>query len=188
MELKSGNKGQVFVIAAVLFSSLAIVLFTTTADIQADQTQNTVKNFYENAFSKAPQKLNGALRENYSINTAKKHVYSYSQFVNRSSASKSIEFGASYFIVLPQKGKSLFINYRDSSEEVEIYTGDTGWSNTTIKPQQNLEKEFSTGTASFKLRLPEQDIEQNFTASGPRIFTWMRVSAQNQIWVNSKLS
>lgn len=186
MEVR-GSKGQVFVIAAVLFSSLAVLLFVTTVNVPSE-TQSAVKDFYENVFNGAPEKLNQVLEENYSIKNARRGIYSYSRFIDRSSASKGIEFGASYLIVLPQKGESVFINYRNSAEEIKLYTDNTNWDNTTVSSNQYIEKEFSSGKSDFKLVIPERDIDLKFTASSPRIFTSMKLSAQDQIWINSELS
>jgi hypothetical protein len=182
------DKGQVFIVAAVLFSSLAVLLFMTTADISQDQTQSTVKDFYENVFSGSSEKLNHALEENYSIKNARNSIYSYSRFIDRSSTSKGISFEASYFIVMPQKGKSVFINYRDSPEKFKLYNSDIGWENTSISANQYLERSFSAGKNNFRIIIPERDIDRQFTASSPRIFTLMKLSASNQIWINSEIS
>lgn len=188
MEINRDREGQVFVMAAVLFSSLAILLFVTTADISPNQSQDSVKEFYENAFSGAPETLNYALENNYSIDNSLKEVYSYSRFVDRSSTSKGIDFGASYLILLPQRGESVFINYRDSSEEINLYNSKTGWINTSVSSNQYLEEQFSPGKNDFRIIIPSQDIDRSFTAANPRMFTLMKMSSQNQIWINSELS
>lgn len=181
------SKGQVFIIAAVLFSSLTVLLFMTTT-FSTDQTQDTVKDFYKNVFSEAPEKFNHALENNYSIENSRNNIYSYSRFADRSSASKGINFGASYLIVLPQKGESVFINYRDSPEEIKLYISGNGWTNTSVSSEQYLHAEYTPGKTDFKIIIPARDIDQKFEAASPRIFTLMRLSAQNQIWINSELS
>lgn len=184
---RSNSKGQVFVIAAVLFTSLAVLLFTAV-DFTPDQTQDTVKEFYENVFHSSPEKLNQALKDNYSIRNARNEMYSYSRFVDRSSKSKGVEFGASYLIVLPQKGRAAFINYRYTKEAVKLYASSNGWTNTSVSSKQYFNKNFSPGKTSFQLIIPDRDINRSFTASNPRIFTAMRLSAKNQIWINSELN
>jgi len=77
-------KGQVFVISAVLFSSLVVLLFfLTTADTSQIQQQNTVRDFYDNVFNGAPEKMNSGLEKNYSIRSARNSIYSYSRFIDR---------------------------------------------------------------------------------------------------------
>lgn len=189
MELvRQRSSGQVFMIAAVLFSSLTVLLFVTTSDTSQNQTQYTVKNFYENTFSKTSETLNEALSENYSIDSARNHLYSYSRFIDRSATSKGIDFEASYLVVMPQKGKSIFINYRSTDEQARLYNSKTGWSNTSVSSRQYLEESFSAGKTNFQIVLPEYDVNRSFTASSPRIFTHMIISAQDQKWVNSELS
>jgi len=188
MERINNGKGQVFVIAAVLFSSITVILFITTADILPEEPKDTVKQFYENTFNEAPEKVNQALKDNYSIKNVRNNLYSYSRFVDRSSTSKGVEFGASYFIVLPQKGKGVYINYRDQAENIKLRISGNGWDNTTVQSNQYLEKSFSPGKTDFRLIISDRDIDQKFTASSPRMFTMMKVTAQNQIWINSELN
>jgi len=181
-------KGQVFVISAVLFSSLVVLLFLTTADTSQIQQQNTVRDFYDNVFNGAPEKMNSGLEKNYSIRSARNSIYSYSRFIDRSSASKGIKFEASYLVVMPQKGRSLFINYQDSSEKLRLYNSKTGWKNNTVTSKQYIENSFSEGSTDFRVLIPGKNVDRNFTATSPRLFSSMKVSAQNQIWINSELS
>lgn len=188
MELKNKSKGQVFIIAAVIFSSLAVLVFVTTMEISQETEEGAVRDFYRNVFNGAPENFNAALESNYSIENARNSIYSYSRFIERSSTSKGIELGASYFIVMPGKGESVFINYRDSPNQIRIYNSETGWNNLSIDSKKYVRNTFSPGLSTFRIVLPERDIDQNFTATSPRIFTSMRLSAQDQIWINSGLN
>ena len=188
MEINRVNrKGQVFVIAAVLFASLTVILFMTTSDISPEKDSGVVKKWFENSFQKVPKAFNGALEQEDSTSNARNHLYSYSRFVERRSKAKGVEFQAGYLTVFPGDGEAVFINYQDSSTNLDLEIN-SGWTNTTVGPDQHLEQSYTPGETDFRVVLPEHDIDQNFTASNPRVFSWMKMTGSDQIWINSGLN
>lgn len=180
------SSGQVFVIGAVLFASFIVILFLTADSFQGQQDSNAVKRWFENVLDNAPVELNQALEDEYSVDHARNRLYSYSRFVERSSVVRGIDFQANYLLVFPGKGKAVFINYRDSSQQLNLEI-DSGWTNTTVGSDQYREESFSPGKTDFRVDLPEQDVNRSFTASNPRIFSWVKMAGQDQVWINSEL-
>ena len=181
------SKGQVFTITATLLISLIIVLFISTIDVQPEQNSNNFRNWFENSFQNIPNVFNIAITEENTLNNAKKDIYSYNQFIERRSRSKGIDFTSSYFLVFPDSGEASFINYQNSEKEVNIMTG-SSWSNNTLGPKQELELSYTPGQTGFRLIIPSDDIDESFTASNPRIFGRMRMSSNDQVWINSGLN
>lgn len=181
------SKGQIFVIGAILFTSLIIILFLTTAELPPESDTGETKHLFENSMQKAPEKLNQAIKQNKSIETVSEHLYSLNRFIERSSISKGTEYGSSQLAVLPQEGKTVFINYRNSNEDLRLKINDD-WHNVTVLPKQQFTEGFDPGKTEFRIYLPEKGIDQKFTASSPRLFNMMKMSSQNQIWINSEIS
>lgn len=186
MELGS-SKGQVFTVTATLLISLIIIMFISTTNLQPEQDSSTFRNWFDKSFENIPNVFNSAIEEENSINNAKKDIYSYNQFIERRSRSKGIDYTSSYFLIFPDSGEAIFINYQESDKEVNIMTG-SSWSNTTVGPKQELELSYTPGQTDFSLIIPSDDIDESFTASNPRIFGRMRMSSNDQVWINSGLN
>jgi len=187
MEINNSSKGQVFTITATLLISLIILLFITTTDISQEQDSSTFKNWFDNSFQNIPFVFNGAIKEHNSIENARNDLYSYNQFIERRSRSKGIVFSSSYLLVFPKDGKATYINYQDSSIEINLKT-DSSWTNSTIDSMQNLKVSYTSGQTDFRLIVPSHNVDEAFTASNPRVFGRMRMSSNNQIWINSALN
>lgn len=187
MEVNNSSKGQVFTITATLLISLIILLFITTVDIPQQQDSSTFKNWFDNSFQNVPFVFNEAIEERNSIENTRNDLYSYSQFIERRSRSKGIVFSSSYLLVLPEDGEAIYINYQDSSIDANLKTG-SSWTNSTISSMQNLKVSYTSGRTDFRLIVPSHNVDETFTASNPRVFSRMRMSSNNQIWINSALN
>lgn len=189
MAIKFGKirKGQVFTIGAVLFASLIVIIFLTTGDLAPGTETGEVQGFFQNTFDKTPVELNQALKQNYTVPNARNRLYSYSRFIERRASSKGITFEAGYYIILPEKGESIFINYYDSSEDLKLQI-DGKWTNETVGSGQYTKQSFTSGNTSVRVKLPGRSVDNNFTVSNPKIFYHMRMSSDDQIWINSRLS
>lgn len=187
MELNKSSKGQVFTITATLLISLIILLFISTTNISQEQDSTTFKNWFDNSFQNIPEVFNGAIKEHNSIENARNDIYSYNQFIERRSRSKGIVFSSNYLLVFPEEGKATYINYHDSSVDFNLKTG-SSWTNSTIDSMQNLEISYSSGHRDFRLVVPSHNIDESFKASNPRIFGRMRMSSNDQVWINSALN
>lgn len=179
------RKGQTFVFSAIIFSSLIVLVHTSSLQ-QVDSPSLENKRFFESSLDEAPAAFNEGLENNYSRNTVKQELYSYNRVLDRTSKQKGIDFGSSQFLVLPEKGEALFINYRNSSEQANIYL-DGSWDNSSIESKQNREYSFSSGKVEASVELPDRNFEKSFNASSPRLMTLMRMNSDNQKWVNSQV-
>lgn len=175
-------KGQAFIMGSVVFSLLLILPFLATGpSIQGPGT--VTRHFFSHTLDKSSVALNEGLSENRSIGKAKRTVYSYDRFLERSSLEKGIDYYSYTLVVLPDKGEAVFINYFDSSLDVKLYTG--SWTNQTVAAKQSLVTSFSSGTVKVDLEVKGNNHE--FDAATPRMLKHSVMNSTGESWKNTLL-
>lgn len=181
------SRGQVFVISAVIFASLIFLVYTSSVGTNIEPESDTTKKYFESSLEQSSRAFNEGLESNYSLESVKRELYSFDRFVERSTESKGIDFGVSHLAVLPQKGEAVFINYRGSSETLELKINGS-WTNTSVTTRQNIEETFTAGKTEVRLKLPDRNFDSNFNASTPSVVTLMKMETDDQTWINTEAS
>jgi len=176
----SGRKGQAFIIGAVIFSLLLLLVFTTTGPKIVDQPAETQPYFFK-TLSESSSIFNSAMEENYSIRYVRSEMQSYDSFVERRSLEKGIDYSSYDIVVFPKKGEAVFTNKMDENLDVRLKTDD--WENdSSLGTGQSLNNSFPSGTISIDLRLAERDENHTFTASTPKLLKKSVMDSEGETW------
>lgn len=174
------RNGQVFVISAVIFSSLILITAFSYQQVTFNDQRSNTQFYFSSALEKQTEMFNTELGENYSIENIKKGTYSFNSFIESQAERKSIEYSAFQLLILPEKNSTLIVNYRDSETDFNYSTG--SWTNQTLQPLQNT---VITGNKNpRKLEVGELDISESFNASKPTLIGYMRMESESETWQN----
>lgn len=175
------KKGQVFSIGAIIFSSL-LLLTVFAFQGQEYRSGDTVKNYFSNLLEKQPEVLNQQLKQNYSAEKIERKMYSFNRFAKTASSRKGLEYSSFQLLVLPEKEKALFINYRPNSTTLNFTAGTS--TEITVQPLQNRETGISPDISSFKFYSGELDINETVEVDGPTLIGHMHIWNSDEEWRN----
>lgn len=177
------RKGQVFVIGALIFSSLLIATFSAI-DTSVESPESLFNTYYSQSLSETSTAFNNGLEESNDPDHLRRKLYSYDRFVESRASEKGVRYSSINFIVLPSKGEAVLINYRDQPTDVKIsLNGD--WTNTTVDAYQWLDLSFNPGTVGVRVKVENPPIDKSFDASTHRLMNYARMERENEIWSNS---
>lgn len=181
---KPRRTGQVFVMSAIIFSS--IVLLAVISTQQATTTNNNAdfQTYFQSILERQPEIVDAGLKNNYSIASAKREAYSFNRFVERRSTSKSLSYNALQLIMLPEKQEAVFINYRREMTSFNLY-GDS-WTNETLNPYQSAAFAIQ-GEGEYRLIIEEANVDRKFNASKPSIFSQIHIEEGETVLTDSIL-
>lgn len=180
------RKGQVFILSALIFSSLIVLVGFSYDSIVQTSGESTIKSYFDHSKNDHVQSFNHGLKDNYSVEYIKKNLYTTDRFIYRRSLSKGIDYNSINFFILPEKGTASIINYQEKEISPKIRIG-SDWTNTTVKAKQNREISFTPEDKEVKVILKDADIQKNFKASSPRLLNFIEMSKQNEKWRSSSL-
>ncbi|MFB6215535.1 MAG: hypothetical protein ABEJ72_00980 [Candidatus Aenigmatarchaeota archaeon] len=180
------RKGQVFIIGALLFSSLMLMVFFATGNVVQGQSSSLFQDYYSQSFSETATVFNQALEESSDPEYIKRELYSYDRFVEVRSNQKGIDYSSMNFFVMPQKGKAVLINYQDTSVEANV-SFDGNPQNVSVGSGQWHEFSFTKGTVKVVLETDKPFIDTNFDTSSPRLVNYARMARENEIWTNYRI-
>ncbi len=180
------RKGQTFIIGAVILASLVIMVYSSYSGFFTQPSTDETQRFFERTLHEPGDTFDRALKENYSVKYVEEELYSWNSFVDRRAREKGMEYGAVNLFVIPERGKTVLINYQDSAQEVNLtVNGDT--LRTEVEPLQKKEKSFSSSSASINLEMRDKGINRSFDAYNPRILTFTEISTTDERWRNHVL-
>lgn len=180
------KKGQMFVLAALIFSSLLLLVAFSYDDMVQNNEESNVKGYFELAKEEHVRAFNHALRENYSSQAVEKEIYSTERFILRRARSKGIDYSSVDVFILPEKGNLTLINYQESSLEPEIKIEDK-WYNITVGDKQKTTISFSPEPKTVEVKIESFDIDRTFTAYNPRLLSFLEMETGDELWRSTTL-
>lgn len=176
-------KGQVFILGSVLFSVFLLLVFTITGPSLLSAPTNT-QLFFSQTLEESSTSFNNALEQNHSSEHIERRLYSYDRFLERASRKKGIEYSAYNLIVLPSKGKAVFINLFPSSLDARLKTGGS-WTNQTVAPEQSFSTSFTPGTVHVKLVVDGRNESHSLDAATPKLVKHSVMNSTDESWENT---
>jgi hypothetical protein len=174
------RNGQVFIVSAVIFSSLILITAFSYQQITFNDQRSDTQFYFSSALEKQAEIFNAELKENYSEENIKKGFYSFNSFIDSQAERKSIEYSAFQLLILPEKNSTLIVNYRAAETEFNYSSG--SWHNQTILPYQNTVIEGENNLR--KLEVEELDISESFNTSKPTLVGYMKMKSESETWRN----
>ncbi|PSG98908.1 MAG: hypothetical protein BRC29_02145 [Nanohaloarchaea archaeon SW_7_43_1] len=176
------SKGQVFIIAAVIFGSLLILTFISIQQVFLVERGVSTQFYFEGALEQQSKVVDQAVAENYSSGNVRNELYSFNSFVNSTSSSKGIDYSAFQLTVLPEKETAVLINYRDQDTSYNFYNG--SWTNKTLEPLQYEEISVSEDREEFRFEAEKLNVSDSFNTTSPLLLGHVKVSTEYESWSN----
>lgn len=178
----AGRVGQVFVMAAVIFSALVLLAFLPIGPSLSRVADPNFRLYFGQSFQETSEVYNQALADNRSALSAERALYRHNRFVEERAGDKGIDYRGYQLAVLPGKGEAVLINYQERSESVKVLAAGT-WTNETLESRQSIRVEFPAGKRHFGLRIAGD--QYSFDAATPRIVYWAEMEATGETWENT---
>lgn len=178
------RKGQVFIVAAVVLSSIIILAsFSFQQVVFTDSEDSSIQFYYQNALERQAEVFNSEISDNYTEENLRKGFYSFNSFVDRQSESKSIDYSAFQILILPEKNETAIINYRDKSTDFSYYNG--LWTNSSLDPYQYQKVD---GVIDAQRAVVEDiGIDREINGFKPRLLAHMEMKSESETWRNTIL-
>jgi len=176
------SKGQVFVIAAVIFGSLLILTFISIQQVFLVERGVSTQFYFEGALEQQSKVVDQAVADNYTSGNVRNELYSFNSFVNSTSSSKGIDYSAFQLTVLPEKETAVLVNYRDQKTSYSFYNG--SWTNKSLEPLQYEEIDTSEDRKKFRFESEELNVSDKFSTTSPLLLGQMRMSTEYESWSN----
>lgn len=180
MEMK---KGQVFVMSAIIFSSIVLIAITSTQQSYTRTSEADVETYFQSILQHQPEAVNKGLVENYSSESVKKEMYTFNRFVERRSQSKSLSYESLQLVVIPDKERALVLNYRPRMIEYAIKG--SSWNNGTLNPYQN--EVLQVDSPEYRFKTEDLDIDRSFNASTPTLLGHVQLESQDSVLTDTVL-
>ncbi len=181
------RKGQTFIIGAVILASMIIMLYSTQIGVITTAESDEPRRFFERTLQEPSQVFEDAVKENRSVRNVKKELYSWNKFVSERARIKGLQYRAIHVFTLPSQGKTVVVNYQDSSQDLNLTVNGVK-RNTDVGPYQFLTESFSGDKASVKLSLDGEEFSRSFESYNPRMLTFAEISSDGEIWRNHIIS
>ena len=176
------SKGQVFIIAAVIFGSLLILTFISIQQVFLVERGVSTQFYFEGALERQSKVVDQAVADNYTSGNVRNELYSFNSFVNSTSSSKGIDYSAFQLTVLPEKETAVLVNYRDQETSYSFYNG--SWTNSSLKPLQYEEIDTSEDRKKFRFEAEELNVSDSFNTTSPLLLGQMEMSTEYESWRN----
>ncbi|MFT4893055.1 MAG: hypothetical protein ACI8Z7_000850 [Candidatus Nanohaloarchaea archaeon] len=174
------EKGQVFVVSAVIFSALILLTAFSYQQISFNDQGQENRFFFDNTLEKQSEVFNSELSENYSAENLRKGFYRYNSFVNTSVSSRGMSYEGFQVLVLPEQNRTVLINYRSMETNFSYYSD--GWRNGTVEDYQSRILDGKENPR--KLEIEELGVSERFNASTPRMVGFMEMESETSVWRN----
>lgn len=170
------RKAQAFTIGALLFASaiLAVVIAGEGFSVEEDYP---ILSYYSQIKIEKVNSFNKIMFENSSLYYIESRMRNFEAFTETQANQKGITYDSFTLMALPDKNTALILNNAGETD-LSYYNG--SWTNFTMKDMESRELVYSGGEA--KLAYEDQII--NFTASTPRLVSYLSMSAQGENWEN----
>lgn len=176
MEMR--RKGQVFIMGAVIFSSIVLLAITSTQQTYTSNPDAEISTYFESVLERQSEALDSGLNDNFSIESARNELYSFNRFVERQSQSRNIEYRALQVAAVPERERAVIINYRPMMANYS-YHG-VSWSNGTLGPRQyeiiGIER-----STEYRFMSPQLNIDTRFNASEPAFLGHVRMDSGDSV-------
>jgi hypothetical protein len=176
------RKGQVFSLAAILFSGLVVLAMLPSGPSIQNQANN--RESFQQIASEKTDAFNAALSENKSVKQLRENMYQFNRFNDLRSGRASSSYRSVDAMILPAEGKALVINYRPSKLNYSLYVADS-WINQTLDPRQYNSTDFTPGNTDVRLEIEPVSESAIFNATRPRHYYWLRIESDDETWENS---
>lgn len=173
------EKGQVFVMSAIIFSSIVLIAITSTQQTYTTDNTAEISTYFDSALERQAEIVDSGLNKNRSAESVKKDFYTFNRFVERQSGGRSINYEAMQLVVLPAKEEALIVNYRPRMISYDFR--DNSWQNdSSLNPYQN---EVIAIEQSQEYRFVSEDlgIDREFNASEPALLGYMRMESGDSV-------
>lgn len=173
------SKGQVFVMSAIIFSSIVLIAITSTQQTYTTDTTAEISTYFDSSLERQGEIVDSGLKKNKSAESVKKELYTFNRFVERQSEGRSISYEAMQFVVLPSKEEAVVVNYRPRMVSYDFR--DSSWENdSSLNPYQS---DVITIEQSQDYRFISDDlgIDREFNASEPAFIGYMRMESGDSV-------
>lgn len=180
MEMK---KGQVFVMSAIIFSSIVLLAVISTQESYTTTSDRELGIFFQSISERHPEIVDSSLKKDYSIEQVRKEFYTFNRFVTRRGNSKSLNYKAFQLVILPEKEKALMINYKMQTLSFSLHG--SSWINETLDPYQNHVADVESSEYYFKS--DDIGVEESFNASRPTVLGHIRLESGDSVMTDKIL-
>jgi len=180
------SKGQVFIVAAVIFSSLIIATVASMGSFIQGGEETFFRDYFEQSMEQPVSAFNSGIEQNGTSGYIEKKIYNSNRFLLIQTKRKGIDYSSMQFFVLPDKGEAVLINYKESSISPSIRING-GWENRTVEAKQSSTYNFKKGQVDLRVVLEEYELDRGFKANNPRILVRSSMNSDRESWVNSRL-
>ncbi|MFB6166995.1 MAG: hypothetical protein ABEJ62_01905 [Candidatus Nanohaloarchaea archaeon] len=177
------RKGQSFVIGAIIFSLLVVLVYLNTGPELINPGAST-QGFFSQSLEESSSAFNDALEDNRSAKYTARRMQSYDRFIERTAKEKGITYSSYTLVLLPGEGEAGFINHYPGSLEARLKTGG-GWKNETVAPGQSFYTSFSPGLQHFHLEIAGRNETYSLDAATPRIVKHSMMESSGETWENT---
>ena len=172
------RKGQVFIMGAVIFSSIVLLAITSTQQAYTSNPDAEIDTYFQSVLEGQAEALDSGLKDNFSIESARNEFYSFNRFVERQSESRNIEYRALQVAVLPERESAAIINYRPMKTNYSYHDG--SWHNGSLGPRQYEIIEIESST-EYRFVASQPSIDTRFNASEPAFFGHVRMDSGDSV-------
>lgn len=176
------RKGQSFIVGAVIFTAVIALAFTTTGPSLSDD--GSTKFYFGQTLEKSASAANTALKNNKSIDSVKRSLYRYDNFLERRSKTRGITYISYSLFLLPEEGKGVFINRYGEELQPRILI-DSNWQNFTVRSSENHRFSFTEYSRSYTLNFTDKEDSYRFYASTPKLLKKSVMESENERWENT---
>lgn len=177
------RKGQSFIIGAMIFSLLILLVYLNTGPELINPGSST-QNFFSQSLEESSDAFNDALEKNSSAEYVTRRMQSYDRFLERTSREKGIEYSSYSLVILPQEGEAGFVNLFADSLDVRLKTG-SGWTNRTVDPRQSFYTTFNPGLQHVHLDVAGRNETYSLDAATPRLVKHSVMKSSGETWENT---
>lgn len=168
------QKAQAFTIGALLFASAILAVVIAGEGFSAEEDY-PILSYYNQLETEKIDTFNKIMFENNSLYYIESRMRNFEAFSETQANQKGITYGSFTLMILPEKDTALLLNNAGETD-LSYYNGT--WTNFTIEDMESRELVYNGGEG--KLAYENQVI--NFTASTPRLVSYLSMSAQGENW------
>lgn len=180
MAMKS--KGQAFITAGIILSSLLILTFLTFQNGGLQGSGSDIEFYFQNILEQQPVAFNQALEDDYSVSEVRNSMYGFNSFVKTQSSQKNTDYSAFQLMIMPEKDSALMINYREEPTDYSFHSG--SWNNGSIGSKQYRSISVAEDVENYRFESSALDVDEDFMAPNPAILAHVQLRSDSTVWRN----
>lgn len=176
------SKGQVFMTAAVILSSLLVLVFISFQQTGINDSGPDTRFYFQNILEQQPVAFNQALEDDYSVSGVRNSMYGFNSFVKTQSSQKNTNYSAFQLMIMPEKDSALMINYREEPTDYSFHSD--SWNNGSIDSKQYRTISVAEDVENYRFESSALDVDEDFMAPNPAILAHVQLRSDSTVWRN----